>query len=39
MTVKMTVDGVEPHGTRFTVTFPRAAADEAPEMQKEVPET
>ena len=33
------VDGVEPHGTRFTVTFPRAAADDAPETQKEVPET
>ena len=33
------VDGVEPHGTRFTVTFPRAAADDAPEAQKEVPET
>ena len=35
----VTVDGVEPHGTRFTVTFPRAAADDAPETQKEVPET
>ena len=35
----VTVDGVEPHGTRFTVTFPRAAADDAPEAQKEVPET
>ena len=33
------VDGVEPHGTRFTVTFPRAKADNAPEAQKEVPET
>ena len=31
--------GVEPHGTRFTVTFPRAAASGAPETQKEVPET
>ena len=35
----VTVDGVEPHGTRFTVTFPRAAASGAPETQKEVPET
>ena len=35
----VTVDGVEPHGTRFTVTFPRAKADNAPEAQKEVPET
>ena len=35
----VTVDGVEPHGARFTVTFPRAAADDAPEAQKEVPET
>ena len=35
----VTVDGVEPHGTRFTVTFPRAEADNAPEAQKEVPET
>ena len=35
----VTVDGVEPHGTRFTVTFPRAKADNAPEVQKEVPET
>ena len=35
----VTVDGVEPHGTRFTVTFPRAAADDAPETQKEVSET
>ena len=35
----VTVDGVEPHGTRFTVTFPRAAAGDAPETQKEVPET
>ena len=34
----VTVDGVEPHGTRFTVTFPRAAASGAPETQKEVPE-
>lgn len=32
----VTVDGVEPHGTRFTVTFPRAEADTA---QKEVAET
>lgn len=35
----VTVDGVEPHGARFTVTFPRAKADNAPEVQKEVPET
>ena len=35
----VTVDGVEPHGTRFTVTFPRTKADNAPEVQKEVPET
>ena len=35
----VTVDGVEPHGTCFTVTFPRAAASGAPETQKEVPET
>ena len=35
----VTVDGVEPHGARFTVTFPRAEADNAPEAQKEVPET
>ena len=35
----VTVDGVEPHGTRFTVTFPRAKADNAPEVQKEAPET
>ena len=35
----VTVDGVEPHGARFTVTFPRAKADNAPEAQKEVPET
>ena len=35
----VTVDGVEPHGARFTVTFPRAKADSAPEAQKEVPET
>lgn len=30
----VTVDGVEPHGTRFTVTFPRAAASGAPETPK-----
>lgn len=35
----VTVDGVEPHGTCFTVTFPRAAASGAPETQKEVSET
>ena len=35
----VTVDGVEPHGARFTVTFPRAKADNAPAAQKEVPET
>ena len=37
--VGLTVDGVEPHGTCFTVTFPRAAASGAPETQKEVSET
>ena len=35
----VTVDGEEPHGARFTEPFPRAKADNAPEVQKEVPES